>query len=290
MAASAPPHAVDAGSAFEALLSIQQVAEHVALLLARVGDAKDVGRAACVCKFFKAACAGEGVWEVACKKTFLTAVAARASLQAAAFSWRRHFYERMQRPSAAADGRLCTAALADMALLLVDVWDGATLVYSAALSPGADEQLEDETYSDSDDFGYDYDGDWKAEFAIENQVYKYGHGRNCGPAFVNAGGLIASAWLLRSNGRLVRVLCRVEPRLDDPADGSVAWSGSRRFQFTDGPKANEALRLCLAGWVIQESTGYRWWPNCGNRPPRRDPKLLSRLRVRWEKAAAGTKK
>ena len=284
MAASAPPHAAADCSSFEAVLCIQQVAEHLALLLARVGDAKDVGRAACVCKSLKAACAVEAVWQVACKKTFLTAVAARASMQASAFSWRRHFYERMQRPSAPADSRLCTASLADMALLLVDVWHGVTLVYSAALSPGAEEEMEEETYSDSDDFGYDYDGDWKAEFAIENQVFAYGRSRSCGPAFVDAGGLVASAWLLRLNGRMVRVMCHVTPQPDDPTEGSVTWAGSRRFLFADGPKPNEALCLHLAGWLIQESTGYRWWPEQGDRPPRRDPKLLSRLRVRWEKA------
>ena len=54
--------------------------------------------------------------------------------------------------------------------------------------------MEEETYSDSDDFGYDFDGDWEAEFAIENQVFAYGRSRSCGPAFVDAGCLVASAY------------------------------------------------------------------------------------------------
>ena len=283
-ASAPPPHAPPppAGSGLEAVLCIQQVAEHLALLLARAGCASDVGRAACVCKALKAACAAEAVWQVASKKTFLTAVAARACLQAADFSWRAHFYERAQRPAAAADSRLCTASLADMSLLLVDVWNGATLVYSAALSPGAEEYMEYETYSDSDDF--DYDGDSKTEFAIENQVYQFGSGRRYGPPFVDTGALRASAWLLRRNGRLVRAVCRAAPELDDPSEGSVVWTGTRRFKFTDGLKANETLSLSLAGWVVQESTGYRWCAEFGERPPRSDPKLLSRMCVRWRKA------
>jgi hypothetical protein len=283
-ASAPPPLAAPMGATLEAVLCLQQVAEHLALQLARVGDTSDVGRASCACKALQAACAAEAVWQVVCKKTFLTSVAARACLQAPQFSWRSHFQERMHRPSAAADSRLCTASLADMALMLVDVWHGATLVYSAALSPSADEFLEDEMYSDSDDF--DYDGDCKTEFAIENQVYQFGSGRHCGPAFVGSGGLRACAWLLRRNGRLVRVLCRATPQLDYPSEGSVTWTGTRRFKFTDGPKANQTLCLHLAGWVTQEKTGYRWWPQHAERPPRRDPKLLSRMCVRWEKAAA----
>jgi hypothetical protein len=89
---------------------------------------------------------------------------------------------------------------------------------------------------DSDDFGYDFDGDWKAQFAIENQVFAYGRSRSCGPAFVDAGCLVASAWLLRLNGCMVRVMCRVTPELDDTLRKALSLGPGRGAFFSQtGP-------------------------------------------------------
>jgi len=281
----------DAAASLEAVLLVQEAADNIVLHLARVGDARDLGRAACVCKSLRAASCVESAWRVACTKQFFTAVAARESLAGAAassFSWRNHFLERWQQPwNNASDDRLCTSSLADHALLVVDVWHGA-MVFSATLSPKADEQLEDETYSDSDDLEFDIE--WKAEFAIDNQVSEQGrHGRHGCPAFVRASGLHASAWLLRrSDGRMVRVMSRMQADIDFMAEGSVGWSGSRMFSFSDGPNPGKNVRLRLGGWMIEEKTGYRWWRGQqGPRPSQLcDPRQLTRMRARWKEGRA----
>ena len=274
-------HLSASASAAERVLQVKPLAEHLLALLARAGDAKDLGRAACVCKALSAASAVESAWEIACKAHFPTAIAAHDSLEgaaAAAFSWRGHFFERMKRASSADDHRAVRTSLAEMALLLVDVWHRGTLVFSAPLTPKADEMLEDECYSDSDDA--DFDSEWKATFAIENELHTSCHWRS--PAFVGAGALRASAWLLRRDGRMLRVMSRTPAVLDTVAEGSVAWAGSRRFVFADGEKLGVAVSLALAGWLVEDKTGYRWWPVHGARPPQQDQRRLTRLCVRWE--------
>jgi hypothetical protein len=280
--------ALEGASPAERVLEVTELAAHLMVLLAGAGDAKDLGHAACVCKALRAASAAERAWEIACAARFSTSLAAKASLEGAAasgFSWRAHFMERVKRPWTAGDGLAVSASLADMALLLVDVWHRGNLVFSAALSPAADEQLDDECYSDSDD--QDFDSEWKAEFAIENETHDAGrYGRNRYPAFVGAGQLRASAWLLRREGRLERVMCRTPAELETVAEGSVAWAGSRRFVFTGGAtKPGVAVSLHLAGWLVEDKTGYRWWPVQGPRPAQRDPRRLTRLCVRWQPPA-----
>jgi|APGre2960657444_1045066.scaffolds.fasta_scaffold03158_2 hypothetical protein len=281
---AAPP---EGASPAERVLQVAAMAEHIALQLARCGDVSDLGRTACVCKALRAACAAERAWELACQARFCTAAAARASLEGAAvasFSWRAHALERLQRPWTPGDDRVCTAELADMAMLLVDVWHGKSLVFSATLSPKADEMLGDETYSDSDDW-VDSD-EWKAQFAVDNDNIDWADGQYRGgvPAFVNAGRLRASAWLLRRrDARMVRVMCRVPAELETVTEGSVAWDGARRFIFSDGEPPNRIVSLHLAGWLVQENTGRRWWPESGDPQPQpRDLRQLSRLCVRWE--------
>lgn len=282
-AAGAAPS--EGASPAERVLQVGAVAEQIALHLARCGDVRDLGRASCASKALRAACSAERAWEHACQARFCTAAAARASLEAAAaagFSWRGHALERLQRPWTPGDGRVCTAALADMALLLVDVWHGGRLVLSATLSPKADEMLEDETYSDSDDVVDS--GEWKAEFAVNNEIREGFRYRGGVPTFVNAGRLRASAWLLRRrDARMVRIMCRVPAELETVAEGSVAWAGSRRFVFSDGELPNGNVSLHLAGWLVQENTGRRWWPETGDPEPQpRDLRQLRRLCVRWK--------
>jgi hypothetical protein len=278
----------ESASAAELVLDVKELAEHLAVHLARVGDANDLGRAACVCKALHAACASERAWELACTARLPTAVAARESLSGAAasgFSWRRHFAERV-RGGACASAELRTS-LADAALLLVDVWHNGTLAFTASLTPAADERLEDECYSDSDDFDFDTTcTEWKAEFAIENEACDPAHpyGRHRSPTFVDAGRLRASAWLLRRDGELERVMCRAPAELDSVTEGSVAWAGTRRVVFDDGARPGVAVRLHLAGWLVEEKTSYRWWPDQGARPPRSDLRRITRMCVRWEPA------
>jgi hypothetical protein len=282
--------ALDA-SAAERVLDVKELAEHLAVLLARAGDAADLGRAACACKALRAACSSEGAWQLACPAHLPTAAAAHASLEgeaARSFSWRRHFTERMHGgppPTTDDEQRTVRTSLADSTLLLVNVWHRGRLVFSAALSPDAEEMLEDECYSDSDD--YEYDTEWKQEFAIANEASDETNYGRC-PAFVDAGRLRASAWLQRRDGRLERVMCRAASQLDTVTVGSVAWAGGGRFFiFQDGAKPGMSVSLHLAGWLVEDKTGYRWWGDQqpGPRPPQGDKRRLTRLRVRWEPAA-----
>jgi hypothetical protein len=281
-------------SAAELVLGVKELAEHLAVHLARVGDANDLGRAACVCKALSAACASERAWELACTARLPTAAAARESLSgsaASSFSWRRHFVQRVR-------GGACTVAelltplhmsLADSALLLVDVWHNGTLAFSASLTPAAQECLEDECYSDSDD---QHMSESKQQFAIANKARepnRYGYGRS--PAFVvDAGRLLASAWLLRRDGRLERLMCRAPADLEDDelnVENSIVWGPlrTRRVVFEDGTRPGAAVRLHMAGWLVEAKTGYRWWPNQGVRPPASDLRRLTRMCVRWLPAA-----
>jgi hypothetical protein len=277
---------LEGASPAERVLQVGAVAEQIALHLARCGDVSDLGRASCACKALRAACAAERAWEHACQARFCTAAAARASLEgagAAGFSWRSHALERLHRPWTPGDGRVCTAALADMALLLVDVWHGGSLVFSATLSPKADEMMEEETYSDSDDYGAG--GEWKAEFAVYNAIFDWDMYHRGVPSFVDAGRLRASAWLLRRrDARMVRVMCRVPAQLENWTVGSVAWAGARHFVFNVGkPKSKAAVSLALGGWLVEEHTGRRWWRGTGEpHPPQDDPRQLKRLSVRWK--------
>ena len=273
------------------VLHVPELADLLMLQLVRVGDAKDLGRGSCVCKALRSACKAERAWEVACKKQFCTAIIAHASLEgaaASAFSWRDHALERLRRPwNARLDRGRYTCTLATMALLLVDVWHGGDLVFSATLSPEADEWLEDECYSDSDDM--DFDSEHKAEFAVANEVFG-GPYNNRAPAFLGDGRLRASAWLLQRSGpcggRLLRVMCRARAELDGAAEGSVAWAGSRCVVFEDAFSSSlpaGLLSLHLAGWLVEDKTGYRWWPQVEEpRPPQSDPRRLTRLSVRWK--------
>jgi hypothetical protein len=278
-AGSAP----EGDSPAERVLQVKEIAERLMVALAGAGDATDLGRAACVCTALRDASAVEAAWEIVCTARLPTSVAARASLQgaaAAAFSWRGHFIERVTQPWSGADSLAVDASLKDMALLLVDVWHRGALVFSATLSPAADEMLEEETYSDSDDL--EFDEEWKAEFAIKNE--QPGERVWRAPVFVGARALRASAWLLRRDGRLVRVMRRAAAHLDTVTDGSVAWAGTRNFRFSDGPSAATSgrhVQLNLAGWLVEEKTGYRWWPDRGPQPPQQDARRLTRLRVRW---------
>ena len=81
---------------------------------------------------------------------------------------------------------------------------------------------------------------------------------------------------------MLRVMCRTPAELDTVAEGSVAWTGSRRFVFQDSEKPGVAVSLALAGWIVEDKTGYRWWPDHGPRPPQHDLRRLTRLCVRWE--------
>lgn len=264
------------------------LAELIVLELARIGDAKDLGRAACVCKALRAASAFEPAWEAVSKKAFAVFDSVRDSLGAAAsrVSWRAHALERLGRPFGGQDS-VVSCALADMALLIVDVWHGKALVFSATLTPQADELLEFETYSDSDDIEFDLE--CKAEFAICNEAKVPGDIRGYrfrGPPFVNARRLRASAWLVRrSDGSLVRVMHNAPAKLDEVAEGSVGWEGSRCVIFRDAPKPGAPVRLDLRAWVIQDETDYRWWEGYGEpRPGPNDAQRITRMRVRWDAA------